>query len=147
MRLKHSTTTDEVDNQTGEIVTITTSKTFSTKVTTDSFYMTFFSFIKELAGLKSIVDIKVLSCLCEMADYNTGTVQLTADRKDYICKRMDLKYQTVANSLTSLKKRNFISGKRGAYNINPEYFWYGTTDARKDLMVNDNLNFTIEFNS
>jgi hypothetical protein len=145
MRLKNETTKEIVNTETGEVFLQTTSKTFNIKVTSDSFYITFLTVIKELAGLKSIVDVKVLSCLCSIAEYNTGIVFLTAERKQYICDTMNLKYQSVANSLTNLKKSGFITGKGGTYTINPEYFWKGDLKTREQLLKEGKININIEF--
>ena len=145
MKFKNETTKELVNTETGEVFLQTISKTFNIKVTSDNFYITFLTVIKELAGLKSIVDIKVLSCLCSMAEYNTGIVFLTSERKQYICDTMELKYQSVANSLTNLKKSGFITGKGGTYTINPEYFWRGDLKTREQLLKEGKLSINIEF--
>ena len=110
-------------------------------------YYTFPAAIKELAGLTNMSDIKVLSCLCTMAEFNTGIVFLTSERKKEICEKFDLKYQSVANSLTNLKKRGFITGKGGNLCINPDYYWRGDLKTREQIINDGRISINIEFES
>lgn len=114
-------------------------------VNEDVFYHVFINFIKRLHEFNSVVDIKVLNYLCSIAEFNTGTVYLTTERKKYICKEINLKYQSVANSLTALKKKGFINGGGGTYIINPAYFWKGDLKTRETLLKENRLSVNIDF--
>lgn len=146
MKLKNEITTEVIDNQTGEIIKQTTSKTFSVKTTSEEFYFTFLSLIKDIIGLKSIVDIKVLYMLCNHAEFNTGIVGLTPNKRSEFMSELNITYHTLANSLTRLKQLGFISPNRGDVTINPLYFWKGDLKTREQLLKSGGkLSLNIEF--
>jgi hypothetical protein len=104
------------------------------KVTSTENYITSLKTIEKLSNLKSIVDIKLLISLCSIMDYNSGNINLTKEKKQYLCNILQVKYQSIANSLSSLKKHNFIIGKNNNYTINPTYFWKGDLKTREELL-------------
>ena len=148
MKLKNETTTEIVDKETGEIISSTISKTFSVKTKSDEFYFTFLTLLKDIIGLKSIVDLKVLYVLCNMAEFNTGKVSMSTNRRDEICDILGITYNTLANSISRLKKSNFITDKKRDYTINPTYFWKGDLKTREQVLKNGGkLTLNIEFES
>ena len=133
-----------VDSQTGEVVKIDSSRTFTTKVTEDSFYMTFIDYISPLFGLKPEGAKNLLIWMCQHAEFNTGKVSLTtADRKE-IHTTLGLATNSISNYLKTLKTLKLISGENGSYLINPQIFWKGDLTARKDLLKNTELRITFD---
>lgn len=135
-----------LDESTGELISFKQSKTFTTKITPDKFYFTFLMSISEITKITRLTDIKALSYLCSIAEYNTGIAFLPSARKKELCNTMNLKPQTVSNALTNLKKGGFVSGKGGAYTINPEYFWKGSLKERELLLKSKEVELDINFN-
>ena len=146
MKLKNETTTEIVDKETGEVISSTISKTFSVKAKSDEFYFTFLTLLKDIIGLKSIVDLKVLYVLCNMAEFNTGKVSMSTNKRGEICEMLGITYNTLANSISRLKKNNFITDKKRDYTINPDYFWKGDLKTRDQLLKEGGkLTLNIEF--
>ena len=111
-----------VDSQTGEVVKIDSSRTFTTKVTEDSFYMTFIDYVSPLFGLKPESAKNLLIWMCQHAEFNAGKVSLTtADRKQ-ISIELGLSNNSITNYLKKLKDLKLISGENGSYLINPQIF-------------------------
>lgn len=52
MKLQQIVQREVVDGETGELVTLDTTRTFSKKITEDTFYMTFIEYMSPLFGLK-----------------------------------------------------------------------------------------------
>lgn len=146
MYLKNRTTARVKDQETGQYKVVELEKKYSIKTTADEFYMTFLSSIQNMEGMSG-TDLKVLSHLCSIAEYNTGVVYLPPERKREIVnlikvgENRSMSMQTFSNSLTSLKKRDFISGRGGVFTINPKYHWKGETKVR-DQILNGQLEIT-----
>lgn len=139
--LKNETT--HVDKETGEV--LVSSKTYSINVNQDEFYMTF---IENMAGffkLKSVVDIKVLTKFCIMAEYNTGKVVLSAAERKELVTFLDISIQQLTNSINNLKKNALINGEKGTYKLNPLVFWKGKNDVRNGLIKDNKVNITFDF--
>jgi len=145
MRLKNETTSTVVDSSTGQIITQTTSKTFSVKTNSEEFYMVFLTLLKDVMGLKSAVDIKVLYALCNEAEFDTGIVSMSTNKRKEIMSFIGITYNTLANSLCKLKKLGFITDNARDYTINPKYFWKGTLATRNSILKENKLNINIEF--
>lgn len=119
MRLKNEQTVELVNPETGELQTVVTSKEYTTKVKTDSFYMVFIDYISPMYNLKSENARKLLIWLCSHAEWNTGEVNLTAADRSNISSELNICNNTITNNLQALKKLNLISGERGKFVINP----------------------------
>jgi len=149
IKLKNESTkqVQEVDPSTGEIFrqTVTTTKVYSAKIHTEEFYITFINALSKIVGLTRMLDVKVLAVLCTRAEFNTGTVQLTPFIRESVCTELDISYNSLANALTSLKKKNFIQIYKGNCIINPLFFWKGDLKTRDELLRNSELSFTINF--
>lgn len=143
--LKSETTQTTTNPDTGQVITETTSKTFKVRTTSEEFYFTFLTLIKNIVGLKSIVDVKVLYALCNLAEFNTGIVSLSTNKRNEILSFLDITYHTLSNSLTRLKKNGFIVVNKGDITINPQYFWKGDLKTRENLLRENNLSFNVEF--
>lgn len=130
-KLQHITET--IDTSTGEVSTIR--KTFAVKSKTrQEFFMVFLSGLNAICALSRPSDIKILACLCERAEYNTGVVRLTAEDRQEIMKKLDIRSQAFSNSLSRLRKANLVVGSRGSYEVNPQHFWKGETNERERIL-------------
>ena len=135
-----------VDSETGEITKVETSKVYREKISEDSFYMTFIDFIAPLYKLTSETARKLLSWMCEHAEFNTGSIKLTtADRKE-IATSLGVTNNTITNCLAILKKLKLISGSSGNFEINPQIFWKGDLNIRRELLSKNDfkVKFTID---
>lgn len=130
MRLKNETiTTDAEGNQ------HTSSKTYSIKVSQESFY---YSFIENMSGIfkiTAILDIKVLACFCGLAEYNTGRVLVTRSIREDIMNKLSTNDQNMSNSIKRLKGLDLLSGDKGTYQVNPKVFWKGSLDKRREVIL------------
>lgn len=137
--------TVSVDKETGEI--ITTSKTFSVKVTQDEFYMSYINNMVGFFNLKSAVDIKLITKMCMIAEYNTGRVLVTPEVRKDVQQLLNISSQQMTNSIANLKKIGLIRGSRGTYHLNPMVFWKGTNDSRTAYLREEGgLRVIIDFN-
>ena len=135
---------ETVDRTTGEIQTV--KKTFAVKSkTTEEFFMVFLSGLNALCALSRPSDIKILACLCERAEYNTGIVRLTAVDRQEVMKKLGIKPQAFTNSLGRLKKANLVTGDRGTYEINPQHFWKGETNERQRLLKARSMDVLLQY--
>jgi hypothetical protein len=148
-KLKHVEESQVINKQTGEVEVITKTKSFAVQSSSEEFFMTF---IGNLSGFFKITrgsDIKVLAKLCTVAEYNTGKVVLSTNmRQDMLAdlgndKPMSQQYFT--NCLRRLKDLGLISGKGNDWEINPQIFWKGSTDARRKLLEDEGVNIRIKF--
>lgn len=131
--------TEKVDTNTGEILEYETQKTYTRKIETESFYMTFIDYVAPLFNLKSDVAKNVLNWMCCHAEYNTGKVQLTTKQRDLICSELGLKSNSLSNHLKKLKDLKLINGEKGDFMINPEIFWKGDTNTRNKLLRDNEI--------
>jgi hypothetical protein len=135
---------EKVDARTGEVVTIT--KSFSVKSKNkDEFFFTFLDALNAVCKISRSSDLKVLAIMCGLADFNKGTVRLSAEGRKSMMKSIGCNTQSLTNSLTRLRKAGLIVGSRGDYEINPQYFWKGTTDERNKMLKEKNLELHLKF--
>lgn len=140
-KLKHEQT--HVDQETGEIYT--TSKTFSVKVNQDEFYMTYIENMAGFFNLKSLVEIKVLTKFCIMAEYNIGRVLLPSGERTKLIEFLGISSQQLSNAIKHLKDNGLLEGDKGTYFINPLVFWKGRNDTRNELLKSGKLTLNVEF--
>lgn len=133
-----------VDVNTGEVIEYESEKTFTRKVESDSFFMTFIDYVAPLFNLKSDAAKNVLSWLCCHAEYNTGKVQLTTKQRDKACEELGMKSNSLSNHLKKLKDLNLINGEKGDFIINPQIFWKGYTNTRKKLLKDDGIKISFK---
>lgn len=133
-----------LDPETGELTPIETGKYFTERVQEDSFYMTFIDYVSPLFGLKPEGAKNLLVYMCQHAQFNTGQVSLTtADRKQ-ITKELGLSNNSITNYLKKLKDLKLISGESGLYMINPQIFWKGDLNIRRNLLKNAELKISFD---
>ena len=135
---------ETTDRTTGELVTV--KKTFAVKSkTTEEFFMIFLSGLNALCALSRPSDIKILACLCEKAEYNTGVVRLTSLDRASIMEKLQIKPQAFSNSIARLKAANLVTGNRGAYEVNPQHFWKGETNERQRLLKAKSMDILLQY--
>lgn len=141
--LKSSTEQVYVDINTGEEITTTTSKTFIEKVeSTEHFFMTYIDFIAPWFNLKPEIAKSILMWMCQNAEFDTGKVSLTTQKRKDLCEKLQITPQTLSNALTSLKKSNLVHGKNGEFQINPQIFWKGSQKSRDALLKDKVIKMT-----
>lgn len=131
--------------KTNEGQEVTYEKTYIVKTKADNFYM---SFIDNMAGffeLTSATSIKILTILCNMAEFNTGVVRITSEDRKEIIDILGIKNTHLSNYLKMLKDKELIYGSGGKYVINPLIFWKGELKERTELLKNNKLKINIRF--
>jgi len=145
IRLKHETTVQGVDSNTGEVIHQVIDKRFAIKVeTTDQFFMTFIQFMGPYYEIKYADDYKVLGKLNAMAALNTGEIELTARRRKEISEELKLSQPQISRSIARLKELKLLFGDGGSYTIASEIFWRGGTNERVP-MAKKQRSLIIEF--
>lgn len=139
-------TREFVDPETGEISVLETSKTFTTKVNSDAFYMTFIKFISPIFNLKSKNAQSLLVWMCEHAEYNTGRVFLPTDIRKQITEELEISNNTITNNLKILKDSKLIDGSNGVFTINPQIFWKGDLKMREKLLTEKEIQISFGIN-
>jgi len=142
-KIVQSVETQVVDKETGEILVTESSKVYKEKIKEDSFYMTFIDFIAPYYKLSAESSRKLLTWMCEHAEFNTGTVLLPANVRKEISNKLGVTNNTITNGLKTLKTLGLISGEKGKFVINPQIFWKGDLKARRELL--DENEFKIKF--
>lgn len=133
-----------VDITTGEVVKVDTQKTFTEKVSPESFYMTFIGYMSPLFNLHSDVARSILDWMCMRAEYNSGVVDLSASKRQKMCQDLSITSNQVTNNLRKLKELGLITGEKGEFTINPEIFWKGDTKTRQQVLEGKSLKVSFE---
>jgi hypothetical protein len=133
-----------VDVTTGEVVKVDTQKTFTEKVSPESFYMTFIGYMSPLFNLHSDVARSILDWMCMRAEYNSGVVDLSASKRQKMCQDLSITSNQVTNNLRKLKELGLITGDKGEFTINPEIFWKGDTKTRQQVLEGKSLKVSFE---
>lgn len=133
-----------VDVTTGEVVKVDTQKTFTEKVSPESFYMTFIGYMSPLFNLHSDVARSILDWMCMRAEYNSGVVDLSASKRQKMCQDLSITSNQVTNNLKKLKELGLITGEKGEFTINPEIFWKGDTKTRQQVLEGKSLKVSFE---
>jgi hypothetical protein len=131
-----------INPETGELTTIETSKTFTTKISEDQFYMTFVKFLSPLYDIRPERAKDLLTWMLEHAEFNTGIVQMPAAVRRQICVDLEITNNSITNYLKVLKDKKLISGEGGTFKINPQIFWKGELAARKRLLKDKSIQIT-----
>lgn len=143
-KLTQRTEVSYVDTQTGEIVATETSKTYTKRIKSDKFYMTFIDYVAPLYNLKSDSAKSILTYMCEIAEYNTGKVALTTGVRQELCYTLGISSNTLTNNLKKLKDLNLIDGEKGDFTINPQIFWKGDTTTRDQILSKEEIKITFQ---
>lgn len=136
---------DIINPETGEVLTIETSKTYTEKINPENFYMTFIDYVSPIYKLNSEVARRMLDWMCEHAGFNTGIVDLSTSKRKQMCSELNLANNQVSNNLKKLKDLNLISGEKGTFKINSEIFWKGELSVRrKEVLEGKNLEISFK---
>ena len=143
-----TSTTSTVTDENGIERVRTETKQFVYKADEEPFYNVFIKYIKWMFDINSIVTLKVLAYLLEIAEFNTGRVSLTAGERLRLMESVKITKSAVtravkelvdAGAITSVCRVNKETGEqiimRGEYMINPQMFWKGELKKRKQLIV------------
>lgn len=133
-----------IDKDTGEVIEQEVEKVFNTVVKTDNFYMCFFENMAGFYGLKHASDIKLLTAMCEIAEFNTGIVQITTAVRKRLADKANISLTNMSKNLRRLLDADLVSGKDGEYRINPAVFWKGTTQERVDIIKEGGITFKVK---
>jgi hypothetical protein len=145
-RLKSELTQTTIDVETGELITTTQSKTFSVKINQDEFFMTYFEQLAGFFELTSAKEILLMVKLCGIAEFNTGRVFLTAERRKELMEQLSMSKNYISVCLKSLADKKLIKGTRNDYVINPIVFWKGNNKTRNEMIkAKGKLQINIEF--
>lgn len=129
-------TNNYLDSETGEIIEQSTEiKHHKIVVDSDeSFFWTYNALLSILQDLTK-TEIKLLQYACLNAQWNKNIVSFGKPVCEDIKKSYDISYQTVKDTVSSLKTKNiFIPLGSGYYRINPRYYWRGNSSERKKTM-------------
>ena len=61
-----------------------------------------------------------------------------------MCSELNLANNQITNNLKKLKDLNLITGDKGSFTVNPEIFWKGDAQTRKDILNNKSLQVSFE---
>lgn len=136
---EQTTFKEVVDKETGEVVQSELSKTYSTKVKEDAFYMTFIDYISPFYKLNSDNARKILCWMCNHAEWNTGKISLSTGSRAQMAEDCDICPNTITNNLKKLKDLKLISGEKGEFQINPQIFWKGDLSVRRQKLKDQEL--------
>lgn len=143
-RISQTIQREIVDVTTGELVKVDSQKIFTEKINSEKFYMTFLDYISPLYQLRSESARRTLDWCCEHAEFNTGIIDLTASKREALCKDLSITNNQLTNNLKKLKGLNLISGSKGQFKINPEIFWKGDLQSRKQALEGKELKLSFE---
>lgn len=103
----------------------------------DEFYMTYYKYMAPLFEIKSLHDVKVLWQLTQYAEFGTGVVVLSPERRKNIAKITGIGLNNLPKHLKSLSNLGLIYGVRNDYVLSPVVFWRGSNKDRADFMNTD----------
>jgi hypothetical protein len=103
----------------------------------DEFYMTYYKYMAPLFSIKSLMDVKVLWQLTQYAEFGTGVVVLSPERRRHIAQVTGVSLNNLPKHLASLKVLGLIFGERNDYTLSPVIFWRGSNKDRVDFMETD----------
>lgn len=131
------------DKETGEILYQEVEKHFVAQIKTDNFFMCFFENFATFYGIKHLSDIKLLACLCELAEFNTGIVQLSTKVRRVISEKTGIGLTNLSRNIKRLKETGLITEEAGEVVINPAVFWKGSIKERFEIIKSGGLMFNI----
>lgn len=115
-------TKEVADLTTGEIARVEQVKKQKVSFDSEPFYMVFIDYMAPLFNLKNGTSKSVLSKLCELAEFNTGKVNLASATRQEICEQLQIRNNVLSMSLKELCEKKLISGEKGSYIINAQIF-------------------------
>lgn len=122
------------DPKTGEVLEYTDRQEVI-KNEVEPFFLTYSREILALYG-KSIFNAttKVLWKLLEIAEYNTGKVYVTAERRNNIMSACEISRASYDRAVRELVEADIMIKEGNTYTIRENMFWKGDRDERKKLL-------------
>jgi len=133
-----------VDQSTGEIIDQTVEKHFVSEVKTDNFFMVFFESMGAFLGLKQPADMRLIACLCKIAQFDTGVVTLSPKVRRELSKEANISLSNMSKSFKRLVESGLLIEDEGDYIINPNVFWKGSMKTRTEILQSEGLTFQIK---
>jgi len=85
--------------------------------------------------LKGGSEFKVLIALWKRTNWNNEPIYIEKGVRDEIAEEINMKPQSVADTLTRLVKKDLLlKDRRIVYKLNPVYFFKGDDSSRKEIM-------------
>ncbi|MEO3682298.1 replication/maintenance protein RepL [Shewanella vesiculosa] len=139
-----------ITNENGDVVENSIENIFKVVKVSEPAYVK--HYIQDLDFIYSLPKgtIRVLSALFPLVVFNKNTFNLNASLKRQICKKLDIKFASLDNSLSNLCKNRFILRiDTGFYLLNPYYFgkgdWQQMKLIRDKIKISDTGNGTFDF--
>lgn len=110
-----------------------------------NFFMVFTDNLGLFFSIKSERAKSVLLWMCCNAEFNTGVVYLPAPRMEEMSEFLNMPKQSIYNNIVQLKKLGLLTGERGKFMINPEVFWKGDIQTRRQLLESNGGAISVTF--
>lgn len=135
---------ENVDPSTGEVLGYYDSVTVE-KVQAEPFFLTFSKTILALYG-KSIFNntTKVLWKLLEYAEYNSGYVYMTVQRREELMNECSMSRASYDRAIKELAECGIIQKEGNTYIIDNRMFWKGDRKTREKLIKDASLRITFD---
>jgi hypothetical protein len=134
LKTVHSTVTESIDSETGEVMDIQIKETKILTKSREEFIQLYVSIESKLSGLAFAQERLFTYCVLHCDRENI--IRISSYDKKVIFEQWGLAASTIANSLQALiQAKLLIRIGRGTYRINPKYVWKGTTDKRKEMLT------------
>jgi len=144
--LKESKVRGYLDKSTGEVVEQDISKIITVTLgKKEEFYMTYCNYLASIYELKYADDIKMLIKMCQLAEFDSGIVYLTAKRRAEIVKELNIHTSNISKSLNRLKDKAIIVGDNQEFVVSPVIFWKGDKGKRMEILRKNGLSVTFNF--
>lgn len=114
----------------------------------EPFYITFLNYVGWMYDIRGNVALNVMAQLMELAEFNTGLVNLSTDSRRRIMESVGISSSALSRAISVLESKGAIARHRYvnkrtgefieskcSYVINPEMFWKGDMKSRKKLVV------------
>lgn len=135
-----SKTTTRKNPETGHVEEVEDRKLIKVNIKDeDEFFMVYFKYMSPYWGLKYVDDVKIITKLCEWAEFDKGVVYLTSGRRKEIIETLGIHNSNISSSLRRLRDALLISGDNGEFTINPKVFWKGSKASRRQILQNDGI--------
>jgi len=125
------------ENDNGEKRFATETQFYSIPFRGDEFYMTYYKYMAPLFRIKSLHDVKVLWQLTQYAEFSTGIVVLSPERRRHIASITGIGLNNLPKHLKSLANLGLIHGMRNDYVLSPVVFWRGSNKERNEFLETD----------
>ena len=135
---RYKNVTEQVDHSSGEVTTVSRSYTLKQK-SAETYIMVFRQKNSPIYQITRISDLHIYYKLCEIAEYNTNRIRITAAVRQQLLQELGppskpMNSSQFSNGLQRLSALRLITGTKGDYYLNPQYSFCGHSDAREKLL-------------